>query len=182
MEQLPLGKWLAMAVFQVAVVVGITWAAGVTFYEAKALGLAMFGLLLAIIAFNTVGGFIFKLPFSDETKATIALIVGLGALAILQPSAPTRPSYTQALQIARDEADRLTYVEVAGSGACTNDCSGHEAGFAWARGNGVAEVWDCPATGNRSFLEGCEEYAGVIYMSMNVQHWDTGPEVDESSD
>jgi hypothetical protein len=41
---------------------------------------------------------------------------------------------------------------------CTVDCSGHEAGYEWARVNGVTSVDEC--TGNSaSFIEGCTAYA-----------------------
>jgi hypothetical protein len=41
--------------------------------------------------------------------------------------------------------------------ACTQNCSGHEAGFQWARNNDITDKDDC--TGNsQSFIEGCEAY------------------------
>lgn len=45
--------------------------------------------------------------------------------------------------------------------SCTNDCSGHQAGYDWAKSKGIADPDDC--TGNsESFIEGCrvasEEY------------------------
>lgn len=41
---------------------------------------------------------------------------------------------------------------------CTDDCSGHEAGFNWAQTNDVTDVSEC--TGNSdSFDEGCETFA-----------------------
>ena len=41
---------------------------------------------------------------------------------------------------------------------CTDDCSGHEAGYNWAEENGVTSVDDCGGNSN-SFIEGCESYA-----------------------
>ena len=41
---------------------------------------------------------------------------------------------------------------------CTEDCSGHEAGYAWAAENGIDDPDDC--RGNSwSFEEGCRVYA-----------------------
>lgn len=41
---------------------------------------------------------------------------------------------------------------------CTDDCSGHEAGYQWAEENGIDDPDDCSGNSN-SFVEGCEAYA-----------------------
>jgi hypothetical protein len=41
---------------------------------------------------------------------------------------------------------------------CTQDCSGHEAGYAWARKRGVKEPSQCGGN-SRSFYEGCLAWA-----------------------
>lgn len=41
---------------------------------------------------------------------------------------------------------------------CSQDCSGHRAGYAWAQRKGITDANQC--TGNsRSFVEGCIAYA-----------------------
>lgn len=50
-------------------------------------------------------------------------------------------------------------VEDSGNYVCTRDCSGHEAGFAWAQENDVADASDCGGN-SRSFIGGCEAFAG----------------------
>ena len=40
---------------------------------------------------------------------------------------------------------------------CTQDCSGHEAGFEWADRKGIDDVDDCGGNSN-SFIEGCQAY------------------------
>ena len=40
---------------------------------------------------------------------------------------------------------------------CTVDCSGHEAGYAWAERNSIDDKDDCTGK-SRSFIEGCESY------------------------
>lgn len=47
---------------------------------------------------------------------------------------------------------------------CTEDCSGHEAGYAWAEENGITAPDDCGGNSN-SFYEGCVAYA---------EEWDDG--------
>lgn len=42
------------------------------------------------------------------------------------------------------------------SRGCTDDCSGHDAGYEWAEEHDITDADDC--TGNsQSFIEGCEE-------------------------
>lgn len=42
--------------------------------------------------------------------------------------------------------------------ACTEDCSGHEAGYEWAEENGIDDPDDCGGNSD-SFIEGCQAYA-----------------------
>lgn len=41
---------------------------------------------------------------------------------------------------------------------CTEDCSGHEAGYAWAEENDITDPDDCGGN-SQSFIEGCIAYA-----------------------
>lgn len=41
---------------------------------------------------------------------------------------------------------------------CTDDCSGHEAGYAWAEEHDVDDPDDCDGN-SESFIEGCRAYA-----------------------
>lgn len=65
---------------------------------------------------------------------------------------------------ARDRAvDDLSYESYSSIGepyGCTDDCSGHEAGFEWAKAN---DVTDGSCYGDSaSFNEGCQAYADAI--------------------
>ena len=51
-----------------------------------------------------------------------------------------------------------TYVEARGTAACTQGCSGHEAGWRWARTHHLMP-WSRCGGSSRSFKEGCEAYA-----------------------
>ena len=42
--------------------------------------------------------------------------------------------------------------------ACTKDCSGHKAGYAWARKKGITSPEQCGGRSN-SFTEGCKLWA-----------------------
>lgn len=41
---------------------------------------------------------------------------------------------------------------------CTEDCSGHEAGYEWAEDNGIDDPDDCGGN-SESFIEGCQAFA-----------------------
>lgn len=47
---------------------------------------------------------------------------------------------------------------------CTDDCSGHEAGYEWAEENGIIDPYDCDGNSD-SFIEGCEAYANEYQMN-----------------
>jgi hypothetical protein len=40
---------------------------------------------------------------------------------------------------------------------CTQDCSGHQAGYKWAEQKGIESEEDCGGDSN-SFIEGCQAY------------------------
>jgi hypothetical protein len=44
-----------------------------------------------------------------------------------------------------------------GGYACTEDCSGHKAGYDWAEGRNITEETECSGN-SQSFIEGCEAY------------------------
>jgi len=45
---------------------------------------------------------------------------------------------------------------------CTQDCSGHEAGYNWAEENDISDEYDCDGNSN-SFNEGCTAYVEENY-------------------
>ena len=57
---------------------------------------------------------------------------------------------------------------LAGRG-CTDDCSGHQAGYEWAERKGIADPEDC---GGRSwsFIEGCRAYAKEAQAAEEAEY------------
>lgn len=45
---------------------------------------------------------------------------------------------------------------------CTEDCSGHEAGYNWAENNDISDIYDCSGN-SQSFNEGCQTYVEENY-------------------
>jgi hypothetical protein len=69
----------------------------------------------------------------------LAIIVG-----VLGASGAATPSVAQ---------DRMF-----GGYDCTDDCSGHAAGYEWAKAHRITDASDCPTSGPKSFYEGCLVY------------------------
>jgi hypothetical protein len=77
--------------------------------------------------------------------------------------APTQAEFGEddAQDVARDDLSSQTFQDVGDTSACTEDCSGHDAGFEWAKENGLTDASECQGS-SQSFVEGCEAYAAAI--------------------
>jgi hypothetical protein len=88
-------------------------------------------------------------------------------------------------ETARQSADEAASEAVAGTtyegqGApygCTDDCSGHDAGYRWGEEHDVTDSSDCGGN-SRSFIEGCEAYAEA-YQKARQTAIDDGSSDDE---
>lgn len=98
-----------------------------------------------------------------------ALLGSLFAVAILEACGSADPvdEYDEREHVSEfDEADAKanaasdlsgqTFQDVGDTSQCTEDCSGHDAGWQWAQENDVQDSTDC--SGNGSFAGGCEAY------------------------
>ena len=63
-----------------------------------------------------------------------------------------------------------------GGNDCTDDCSGHAAGYRWAEENGIDDAASCSAN-SQSFNEGCETFLADPYRGADED--DDGNEIDE---
>lgn len=63
-----------------------------------------------------------------------------------------------------------------GGNECTEDCTGHAAGFRWAEENSVSDPSDCNGNSN-SFDEGCQTF--VDEPSRGADEDDAGIEIDQ---
>lgn len=85
-----------------------------------------------------------------------------------QPVARTSPAATPPPEHSRSVREPLRQIEIAEQqppaqlvfrrDVCTIDCSGHEAGYAWAEEQGIDDPDDCRGN-SESFIEGCRAYA-----------------------
>lgn len=83
----------------------------------------------------------------------------------------------EARERAEDDLSDETYTSSGATYGCTDDCEGHEAGFRWARENGIT---DGSCNGNSdSFNEGCQAYADAIEEKVNEYRDDDEEETEE---
>lgn len=72
---------------------------------------------------------------------------------------PTQPQTVQSQKTLYDPPaiQHTQQLEFMGN-PCTEDCSGHEAGYSWAEEKGIDDPDDCGGN-SQSFIEGCQSYA-----------------------
>jgi hypothetical protein len=90
--------------------------------------------------------------------AVIGALYGVGALL---DSAGVDPDHRPSASQAHRQLADVAYGDLKGTSECTEDCSGHEAGFRWARDHEIADPSDCRGR-SRSFKEGCRAYAEAV--------------------
>jgi len=73
-------------------------------------------------------------------------------------STSSTPSREDALEDARADLDGTSYQDNFGNLDCTQDCSGHDAGYEWAQDNEIEDEADCGGN-SWSFEDGCRAYA-----------------------
>jgi hypothetical protein len=79
------------------------------------------------------------------------------AAPLAAPAAPAAPPAPVAYYAPPPSYSSTPYQDAHGDEDCTQDCSGHDAGYQWAEDRGIADEDDC--TGNsESFIEGCRAY------------------------
>lgn len=69
-------------------------------------------------------------------------------------------------------ADSAAAQQTYGGYECTDDCSGHKAGFEWAQQNDIQDESDCEGSSSQSFAEGCKVY--VENPGRNADYDDDG--------
>lgn len=63
-----------------------------------------------------------------------------------------------------------------GGNECTEDCSGHKAGYEWAQDNDISDASDCNGN-SQSFNEGCETYTED--QQRGAEEDDDGNEIED---
>ena len=89
--------------------------------------------------------------FLRNWGALIALVGGISLVAYLLAGGS---GSTEASADNSRPAEARTYHGY----ACKTDCSGHEAGYAWAERKGITDPDDCGGK-SQSFIEGCQAFA-----------------------
>jgi|GEM_PF-3107760 len=74
---------------------------------------------------------------------------------------PSDEAVENAYENAADDLSDANYEDVADTSQCTQDCSGHDAGFEWARNHDISDAADCGGD-SQSFIEGCQAYVTTL--------------------
>jgi len=111
--------------------------------------------------------------FSDLAKVTaglagVFLLMGVLGMHDKSPTVPTAPATVAPSSNAIDPAviaairARSEQHQTFEGKDCTGNCSGHQAGYDWARDKLITDLEDCDVAGERynspSFAEGCRSY------------------------
>jgi hypothetical protein len=100
------------------------------------------------------------------------------SLAACSRDEPTDEAMDQAYENADEQLSDANYEDVAGTSQCTEDCSGHDAGFEWARDHEVTDSSECGGD-SQSFVDGCEEFANARDEAAQEDLDDSGQGEDE---
>ncbi|MGA0607964.1 hypothetical protein ACO2Q0_18395 [Phenylobacterium sp. VNQ135] len=106
---------------------------------------------------------------SEQSSGCVTALVVVGALwglsqCIGNTSNEPGESYSSAQAVdaasdaAADAVAGSTYSDQGMPYGCTDDCSGHGAGYEWAQENDITDPADCNGNSD-SFVEGCEAFA-----------------------
>ena len=82
-----------------------------------------------------------------------------GSSSILDPKGEFDEDSARADAVA-DVSD-MTFEDVGDTSSCTDDCSGHSAGFEWAKENTEGDASLCSGDSD-SFVEGCQAFAQAV--------------------
>lgn len=71
-----------------------------------------------------------------------------------------------ALADAVADVDDSSFEDIGDTSDCTQDCSGHDAGFEWAKEHDITDPADCGGN-SESFIQGCEAYGEAIQSRLD---------------
>lgn len=100
-----------------------------------------------------------------------------GSLAVVSHE-PSEEAEEAADAAAAQAVEGTTYADQGAPYGCTHDCSGHEAGYAWAEENDVTEPLDCSGN-SQSFIEGCEARAEAYQEARREALEEAGEEAED---
>jgi len=117
-------------------------------------------------------------------KAPLTTLICCGLLGtywLISSSSRSTPSMGRASREAESQPAEPAPLQFHGYD-CTNDCSGHEAGYQWAEEHEIADQDECGGN-SESFIEGCKAYVEEQSSHDNDENDDMdSPSESEDSD
>ena len=73
------------------------------------------------------------------------------------------------------DVSAMSFEDAGDTSGCTGDCSGHSAGFEWAKENAAGDPSMCSGNSN-SFVEGCEAFSQAVenHVTEMREEWEAG--------
>ena len=108
---------------------------------------------------------------SSSTEADRHIVEGSSTL--FNPKGKFDEDLARADAIA--DVSAMSFEDTGGAWDCTGDCSGHSAGFEWAKENAADDPSMCSGNSD-SFVEGCEAFSQAIenHVTEMREEWDAG--------
>jgi len=98
-------------------------------------------------------------------RAAIIAVMALASCGAPTPGEEAMAELSVSMRAEADMVRRGVDLPLIFDGRCTDDCSGHRAGYLWALDRPGVDTIDCdPARQGRSFAEGCAK--GVVAASL----------------
>jgi hypothetical protein len=90
----------------------------------------------------------------EEWGCLVLIVLAISSVVL----ANVRQNKKETKQVDEVQSDYAPSPLTFGGYECTEDCSGHEAGYQWAEDQGISDPDDCGGD-SMSFEEGCRTYA-----------------------
>ena len=116
--------------------------------------IAIFGTIAFFTVLTSCGG-------DDRAEADRHLVEGSST--VLNPKGDFDEDAARADAVA--DVSASDFSTVGDTSQCTDDCGGHDAGFEWAKENGVTDESECSGD-SQSFIEGCEAFAQSVEQQV----------------
>ena len=108
---------------------------------------------------------------SSSTEADRRIVEGSSTL--FNPKGKFDEEAARADAIA--DVSAMSFVDAGNTSDCTGDCSGHSAGFEWAKENAAGDPSMCSGNSD-SFVEGCEAFSQAVenHVTEMREEWEAG--------
>lgn len=144
-------------------------------FKSKFFWIAVIGWALFTVALDSAN----KQSAQLEKAKTEAFVKEMERLRLAEEQRKLEQSQQVETQIQNQPVYYQPPAQTFGDYPCTQDCSGHQAGYDWAKDKDISSTDDCGGN-SQSFIEGCYEYVNEYYPDPdNCENYNVEEEVCE---